>query len=72
MAFAPITSVSARRLSAAALSADVATPLAEQPQYRHVGHQRFMPANEAAREEVARWNAWADAWNARTARSVRQ
>jgi len=50
-----------------------AAPLAEeQPQYRHVGHQRFMPANEAARLEVTRWNAFADAWNARTARSVRQ
>lgn len=72
MAFAPITSVSARRLSAAALSADVATPLAEQPQYRHVGGQRFLPANDAAREECRRWNAWADEVMARTARSVDQ
>jgi len=44
----------------------------EQPQYRHVGNQRFVPANDAARLEVARWNAYADAWNAKTARSLQQ
>jgi len=44
----------------------------EQPRYRHVGGQRFLPDNEAARLEVARWNVWADEVTARTARSMDQ
>lgn len=35
----------------------------ETPCYRHMGNQRFMPANEAAHREVARWNAFADRIN---------
>ncbi len=42
----------------------------EAPRYRHIGNQRFVPANDPARLEVARWNAYADAWNARTVGTV--
>lgn len=31
----------------------------EEPRYRHIGNQRFVPANDAAREEVRRWNDYA-------------
>lgn len=44
----------------------------EQPRYRHMGKQRFVPANDAARREVARWNAFADTWNARAVGEVLQ
>lgn len=44
----------------------------DQPQYRPVGGGKFEPANAAAREECARWNAWADHVNARTARRSTQ
>jgi len=48
-------------------------PLADEaPQYIPVGNGRFVPANDAAYREVECWNAYADAWNARTAaRSLR-
>jgi len=41
--------------------------VAERPEYRYVGGGRFLPDNQAAIEECRRFNAWADAWNARTA-----
>ncbi len=44
----------------------------DRPAYRYAGEGRFVPANEAARDECAAWNAYADAWNARTARSAVQ
>jgi len=49
-------------------------PLADaQPRYAYAGHGTFLPANDAAWREVERWNAYADAWNARTAsRSIAQ
>jgi len=40
---------------------------ADRPQYRHVGDGKFEPCNDAAWIECQRWNAYADAWNARTA-----
>jgi len=47
--------------------------VAERPEYRYIDGGRFEPANAAAHEECRRWNAYADAWNARTAsRSLRQ
>jgi len=43
------------------------------PAYRYAGEGRFLPANDAARLECARWNAYADTMNARTAaRSLRR
>jgi len=39
----------------------------ERPAYRYAGNGKFLPANHAAHEECRRFNAWADAWNARTA-----
>jgi len=43
------------------------------PAYRYAGEGRFLPANDAAHEECARWNDFADRWNARTAaRSLRR
>jgi len=43
-------------------------PLADdQPCYAYTGNGTFLPANDAAWREVERWNAYADAWNARTA-----
>ncbi len=45
------------------------TLAADQPQYKHVGGGRFLPANEAALRECAAWNAWADRVNARTTRT---
>jgi len=49
-------------------------PLVEEPQYRYAGEGRWLPANNSARDECARWNNYADAWNQRTAarRSLRQ
>jgi hypothetical protein len=46
------------------------TPTSDRPQYQHVGGGRFLPVNEAAREECRRWNQYADLVNARTARSI--
>ncbi len=63
----PNTSVRPRRPSGAALSPDAGAPLDERPQYRYAGDGRFLPANEAAREECRRWNHYAASWNARTA-----
>ncbi len=42
-------------------------PVAERAAYVYVGNGMFRPANDAAHEECRRWNAYADAWNARTA-----
>ncbi len=43
----------------------------DQPRYTYAGNGAFLPANDAAWREVECWNAYADAWNARTAsRSV--
>ncbi len=42
-------------------------PVAERAAYVYVGNGKFEPANDAAREECRRWNAYADIWNARTA-----
>ncbi len=42
--------------------------IADLPAYRYAGDGRFLPANEAARQECAAWNAWAAQVNARTAR----
>ena len=48
-------------------------PAAERAAYVYVGNGKFEPANAAAHEECRRWNAYADAWNARTAsRRLRQ
>jgi len=47
-----------------------ATPTSDRPPYHHVGAGRFLPANDAAREECRRWNQYADLVNARTARSI--
>jgi len=45
----------------------------ERPVYRYAGEGRFLPANDAAREECRRWNDYASIWNERTARrSLRQ
>ncbi len=41
----------------------------ERPQYMYAGEGRFLPANDAAHLESARWNAFADRVNTRTARS---
>ncbi len=52
------------------IDAGLATTVSsDHPQYRHVGAGRFLPANDAAREECRRWNQYADMVNARTARS---
>ncbi len=52
----------------ASYDAGVAAPLfSERPAYRYAGDGRFLPDNEAAHEEVRRWNTYADLWNARTA-----
>jgi len=40
-----------------------------QPQYRHVGGGRFLPANKEAHEEVRRWNEFATFITARSAAS---
>jgi len=40
------------------------------PRYRYIGNGRFQAANDAAREEIRRFNAWADEVMARPARSV--
>jgi len=46
---------------------------AERPTYRYAGEGRFLPNNQAAIEECAAWNTFADRWNARTgAGSLRQ
>ena len=37
-----------------------ATRTSDRPQYHHVGGGRFLPANDAAREECRRWNQYAD------------
>jgi len=42
-------------------------PVAERAAYVYIGNGMFRPANDAAWREVERWNAYADAWNARTA-----
>ena len=57
-----------------AASLTLAAPLADdRPAYRYEGNGRFMPANQAAHEECAAWNAYADTMNARTAaRSLRR
>jgi len=48
-------------------------PTIDHPCYAYAGDGRWLPANQAAREECVAWNAYADAWNARTAaRSLRQ
>lgn len=49
--------------------APVPVQSADQPQYTYAGGGRFLPANDAAHLECARWNAFADRVNARTARS---
>ncbi len=49
-----------------------ATVRHDRPEYRYVGGGRFEPANDLAREECRRFNAWVDEVNARTTRSVRQ
>lgn len=56
------------------VDAGAAAPCATDcPQYRYAGGGRFLPANDAAREECRRWNQYADGWNARTAsRSISQ
>jgi len=41
--------------------------VAERAEYVYMGNGTFLPANDAAWREVERWNAYADAWNARTA-----
>ncbi len=46
-----------------------AAPLDEEPRYRMVSGGRFKPTNDAAREEIRRWNDYAAAV---TARSVDQ
>jgi len=42
------------------------------PQYSYVGEGRFLPANDAAREECRRFNAWADDINARARGGIAQ
>ncbi len=49
----------------AAGTAPATAPHVERSEYRYVGGGKFEPANEAAWREVERWNAFADAWNAR-------
>jgi len=39
----------------------------EAPQYTPVGDGRFVPANQAALDECAAWNNFADRWNTYTA-----
>ncbi len=56
----------------ASLDAGAAAPLADGPQYYYAGAGRFLPANEQAREECRRFNAWADDVNARASTSARQ
>jgi len=36
------------------------------PAYRYVGDGRWLPSNQAALDECAAWNTFADRWNART------
>ncbi len=57
-----------------AASAMLAAPFADnQPQYAYAGEGRWLPANQAAHDECARWNRYADTMNARTAaRSLRR
>ncbi len=43
---------------------------AERPTYRYAGEGRFLPANEQAREECRRFNAWVEEVNARASRSA--
>jgi len=38
----------------------------QEPAYRPTGDGRWLPANRAAREECAAWNAFAAVWNERT------
>ncbi len=42
------------------------------PQYSYIGEGRFLPANDAAREECRRFNAWADDINARARGGIAQ
>ncbi len=48
-------------------------PLADdQPRYAYAGDGRFLPANDAAREECRRFNAWANDINARARGGIAQ
>ncbi len=68
----PLTAITTTK--ALHVDAGPVAPLADdQPRYAYAGNGTFLPANDAAWREVERWNAYADAWNARTAsRSLRQ
>ncbi len=44
----------------------------DRPAYRYAGEGRFLPHNQAALDECAAWNTFADRWNARTTRSAVQ
>ena len=61
----PTTATTTRPLGNMLPSGQV--PAAERAAYVYVGNGKFEPANDAAREECRRWNAYADIWNARTA-----
>jgi len=47
-------------------------PLVEQAECKYAGNGHFLPANQAAHDECRRWNDYAERWNQRTARSLRQ
>jgi len=49
-----------------------ATLFSGQPEYRYAGEGRWLPANQEARDECARWNAYADMMTARSAKRSAQ
>ncbi len=53
--------------TAADVTMSAAPYMTAEPQYTHVGGQRFVPANAAAWREVERWNTYAAMITARSA-----
>jgi len=64
-----MTTTTATTSTATDITMSAAPYTSAEPQYQHVGGQRFVPANAAAWREVERFNEWADRVNARTAAS---
>ncbi len=54
-----MTTTTATTSTAADITMSAAPCTSAEPQYTHVGGQRFVPANAAAWREVERWNEYA-------------
>ncbi len=63
-----MTNLTATTTAPASQDAGVAATLfSGSPEYAYAGDGRWLPSNQEARDECARWNAYADTINTRTA-----